>query len=713
MPHVHAHPPQNEDRPAGVRTPQRAEHPLSALQRAAGNRAVSGMLAVQRVPVTVPDSAEHLYQNLPGQDPTTDGAFHRQEFGGGNTPGPMAGQTVRAGTYRMDMSRADGADPHVMVTVRIRFVHRALTAAGTPGTTDTEITDAERIDFANNLCTTTSADWTSKGLHFDSTRTVPAAPTPAPTGGAAPGADAGVAGPTDAGAPGGTPAPATTTVPVRLPVRFTARAVFAPAQEADATVALHPRSVTADPDNGRPINAGNYYMTPGSHYQGEGMSQEAIAAHEFGHLLGLDDEYSQANQQMHAMLHQMDPATAAARGAALDRQTVRRLVLAAMTRSLTARLSALTGPLAGHYAAARPALVPPLARGLREGAATGGVRTALTQLLDQQTAPGLHGGNARIAEFQTGANYSNLSLAQAGATAIVQPAAIARIVSQAFRNMLSRRATADMDVGTGRIGFDISGSVDAGTGVWGAFETAQAADTAAVADQVVGPTGAPVPAVAAPPNLAERLAQSARTWTPASVGAAVVGSEVGDRMQEALRSGAALAGAGTPIARRGEAFRRAHTLVQNMTVTAVDSYAVWIIQRLLWDILDAAVTDADTALTAGVDSVMGRPAGAVAAASPPDPHVLAVARTIHERFQAQVGARPDRHSQAVPRPVPAGAAGPPDRAETQEFNYTQTGTMGDNLATIRGDQFTELVGRFNASPDLKRADEADFTAGVG
>ena len=70
-----------------------------------------------------------------------------------------------------------------------------------------------------------------------------------------------------------------------------------------------------------PIDAGHYYMDKGDYP----FSEEAIYAHEYEHLLGLSDEYSHSNPQMHALLHDIDPATSAARREALDTETVKRM----------------------------------------------------------------------------------------------------------------------------------------------------------------------------------------------------------------------------------------------------------------------------------------------------------------------------------------------------------------------------------------------------
>ena len=112
----------------------------------------------------------------------------------------------------------------------------------------------------------------------------------------------------------------------RLPVTFESEAVFGLGDAYDNIVIVHPSSVQAGTP-GQKIDAGNYYVNKGPNYPGD---EKVIAAHEYGHLIGIPDEYSQSNEQMNALLHQAAPTTAPSAQAALDRKTVQRMVLLAL-----------------------------------------------------------------------------------------------------------------------------------------------------------------------------------------------------------------------------------------------------------------------------------------------------------------------------------------------------------------------------------------------
>ena len=76
-------------------------------------------------------------------------------------------------------------------------------------------------------------------------------------------------------------------------------------------------------------------MNKGS-YSGD---EKVIAAHEYGHLLGIPDEYSQSNEQLNALIHQAAPGSAPSARAALDRTTVERMVLAALRQPMYSQLT--------------------------------------------------------------------------------------------------------------------------------------------------------------------------------------------------------------------------------------------------------------------------------------------------------------------------------------------------------------------------------------
>jgi hypothetical protein len=94
-----------------------------------------------------------------------------------------------------------------------------------------------------------------------------------------------------------------------------------------------------------------------------------IAAHEYGHLIGIPDEYSQSNEQMNALLHQAAPGTAPSAKRALDRKTVERMVLSSLRSPLLGALDtampSVTDALRAKRAAVKKQLAPPPGPGSR------------------------------------------------------------------------------------------------------------------------------------------------------------------------------------------------------------------------------------------------------------------------------------------------------------------------------------------------------------
>ncbi len=78
-------------------------------------------------------------------------------------------------------------------------------------------------------------------------------------------------------------------------------------------------------------------MNKGTSYSGD---DSVITAHEYGHLLGIPDEYSQSNEQLNALIHEAAPANAASAGKALDKETVKRMVLVSLREPMYFKLDA-------------------------------------------------------------------------------------------------------------------------------------------------------------------------------------------------------------------------------------------------------------------------------------------------------------------------------------------------------------------------------------
>lgn len=201
-----------------------------------------------------------------------------------------------------DMTRSGN---QVIVNVRILFTTENDEAIPSPD-------PSGRRAFATSQCTNLAAVW-NRRFHLHGTGSAPA--TPATTqGGPATGAPTTAEGGSTAG------------TDVNLDLVFRATPIFDSSQTHDATVKIHAQTAWATPTD--VVNAGNWYtQLPAS----DQAFQDAIYAHEYGHLLGLRDEYSQSNQQMHERFHEVSPRDATQMGQALDEASTRRLTTAALT----------------------------------------------------------------------------------------------------------------------------------------------------------------------------------------------------------------------------------------------------------------------------------------------------------------------------------------------------------------------------------------------
>jgi hypothetical protein len=133
-------------------------------------------------------------------------------------------------------------------------------------------------------------------------------------------------------------------------------------------VIVHPQaSIPGSP--GHPIDAGNWYQQdPAKRAAAYPQSDDVIYAHEYGHMLGVPDEYSQSNEQLNTLMHQAAPKTAASSRAALDKATIERMTLAALSRPLYAQLQAAMPLMVAALTAKRAAVTRKLAAAARAGA---------------------------------------------------------------------------------------------------------------------------------------------------------------------------------------------------------------------------------------------------------------------------------------------------------------------------------------------------------
>jgi hypothetical protein len=660
---------------------------LLRLHRQAGNRAVGQLLArqigVQRVAVTAPTTQETLF-NQPG--------------GGTASPNVYGG----SGGATFDITRG-GSPEAFTVTVKIRFIDQQRTlqtdATGKQYAADTgdkhviPANDPRRA-FGQNICDRAPTHWNNRAVLVSNRQ-----PKTGLSGYISPD-------------PGG---------PVRLPLVFRSVPVWDLTSPADKEIRLFGTATQAGgPTN--PIDAGHYYMNKGPNYP---FDEEAIYAHEYGHLIGLNDEYSQSNPQMHALLHGVDPATSAARGEALDRETVRRMVIAALTRPLQDRINAAGNEIAASFTAGRAPVRAALGSSLRGALSDSAILGLFQANLPPATAkltpaiPGLVRAAARSAANTTAVAGSVVSNEFAAA-------AIAPLVSQLYWHALMG-AQGAANVGGVGIHINIQGNagitatgqaVIPATGIWNAAATGpMAANAGSIVDHVAGPlkTGR-IPPVRPSGSILRQLESLPAGWAgfakaaPATLSAGTLQADIGTALGAAwaaqlVATMAGMAPSPPPIAARA-ALRQA---IGASVHTAAVAAATNAVRAFLNDEINPILTSSVTALMAAIGDevtrIMGTPAEQLALTSTRDPDVAAMASNLSAQLKAQVAA-----AQAAQAAAPGSTAiNPGTTAPPQQVTYGTVGMMSDNTEVFRQDEFTHLATLVNGKSELRHDREDAFT----
>lgn len=653
---------------------------LEDLQRAAGNRAVSalatsvvdeGLAEVQRVPVTLPSRQETLFNQSAGA-----GTGQRTA----RVYGSAAGRNV-------DMRRTD-SPARIVVTVRIRFVSQARDASGRNTGSQTAIPASdERRAWAQGVCSSAPGLWNNRARLIGQRE-----------------ARTGIAS-VFAPDPGG---------PVRLPLVFRARPVWDLTSPADKTISVFGSSTVAG-GNQHPIDAGHYYMNRGNYP----FSESAIYAHEYGHLIGLPDEYSHSNPQMHALLHDVDPGTAATRSAALDRATVERAVMAALTRPLFDRLSAGRGELSRTFSRAAGPVKAALTREMRAALSDPGV----TSLLEGNLPPVSARLAGRIPALMRATVRSSIprAVARRVVAAELDPAALGALVDRQYYAALS---AVDRPVDVGGIAMHINVHGNAGitaggqavvppTGLWGAATSGpSAASASAVVDQSVGAagTGGRVPPVRPPTSALRQISSLPAAWTafataaPSALSSGTLQTDMTNALTAAWVSRvlgtAAPAATVTRVRALGRAVRSSVTSAA--TAAATNAVRAFLTAEIT-PVLQASVTSLQSSVQAEVGRVMGTPAGALAAAAPRDANIAALATSLRARLQSEFTAATAAQA-AAPGTT---AVNPGTTAPAQSVTYGTVNMMSDNEGVFREDQFAAMATQFNSS-GLRREREGEF-----
>ena len=481
----------------------------------------------------------------------------------------------------------------------------------------------------------------------------------------------------------------------RLPLTFEAVPVFGlNDKDFDAVVIIHPSSVVAG-SPGQPIDAGNYYINKGAY----SADEKVIAAHEYGHLIGIPDEYSQSNEQLNALLHQAAPGTAPSAQAALDKTTVERMVLSSLRTPLMDALNTAMPSVTDALRAKRAAVKKQLAAVTKTGVKDAAVTTELEKQLTAAAQPGVAKGVPRAVAFQTTRNFSNKDLAGSTVEAGFSAAALATMIRDKYSASLWGAEHADVAVaGLGDVAVNVQQSVRNTTQAGGT----QAANATAAAAGSVGTAGGPInflgmPLVAPPTGLIAKLMGIPAAWGTAgsALEAGVTSAAFTTKMEAVLKvQGAAAAiaalipglGAGPTISGNRALYAKAYSMVNNAASEAAKQLATDLLSTVIPPVITGGVSDLQTSIQAEVDKIMGTPpAGAAALANPA---MAALATAMKARLDA------DKTASAGGGRDPIGAKKP---APDQDVTYSYQGLMGSsgNLK-IREDQLAPLVKQFNS-----------------
>jgi hypothetical protein len=445
--------------------------------------------------------------------------------------------------------------------------------------------------------------------------------------------------------------------------------------------------------------------------------EEAIYAHEYGHLLGLSDEYSQSNPQMHALLHDIDPKTSAARGTALDAETVRRTVVASLTRPLFNRLHSAGREIAGVLGRGSRPLRTALGGQLRTALADPGIQTLFGVNLPPAAAPLAPKVPAMVAAAAR-ARHNTTDLAAGVVAAELAPKALGSLIDNRYFTALDAvQGVADV----GGIGMNITIEGNAGitadgqavippTGIWNAA-SAGAMRTAA-GKVVKGVVGAAQQRGKAPPvrpsaSLIGQLEALPRAWStftssaPAALSSATLQADLATALAAAwlARLGTVRPTVGRAKALAAAADRSVHHAALAAGTNAMRAF----LSAQVEPVLQASVTALTSAVTTEVAAVLSTAAGTTAAAAPKDPAIAALATQLSTKLTAEVAA-----AKAAQTASPGSTAVDPGAgAPAQSVTYGTANMMSDNTAIFRADQFTALAAQFNDATHHLRKDRED------
>jgi hypothetical protein len=495
--------------------------------------------------------------------------------------------------------------------------------------------------------------------------------------------------------------------PASLPINFSATAVFDPKADKNAVVDLHGRAAaptTGDTvrPGGHPIDAGNWYTSSGTSYGTTPL--DAIYAHEYGHLLGIPDEYSISNADMHKALHGLDadPKGQKEKDAALDKAGARQIVLDALQPKLLAEIQKIAGAVGEVMAESKRDLRRLLSEGLKKTFQSGSVHTKLKSIVEPQLAaqPRAKKALGEAVRFEASSNMSYYLIAGKIVDQQFSEASMKTLLQAAFTNAINAAIKKGSKVDIGYLSGGAKKTMTVSIGTTGVAGTDAALDTAATnaaaattgAAAAPGPTGKRPPTVYPSNTLIGQLTGLPAGWKGVA--------NLLDTQVAAMEAN--VAALGTPAlttppfdaknsvrALYKELLARFTPLSEGVAATAMQAFVTDQVNPHLKGQIDnlVAMVEAEADKHHGV-AASGGTTGAPG--TPPDPAVMAAAKKLHERAQ-------------VMQQKSATAA-----TDTPNIKYTVHSMMGSTHAgtDIRTDNLAGMEAQFNSK--LRKWGEDDF-----
>lgn len=652
---------------------------------------------IQRVPVTAPQTLETLYENpnmSPGGVPIASPTAAQKQF----VATPYT--TGKAGVA-YEMTRDAGK---ATVEVRILFTDQKrgedefqrdakrnfrLDKAGKKiadpnyrrdiGPESPIPADDKRQAFAQEQCAKVGTLWNQYELH---SKTIPPAPPADPVA--------------------GVPLPTAKAEDVKLPLSFVATPVFDMSDKnVHSKVKLFSMGVIANREGAHPIDAAHWYMDTQDNY---GSNVDAITAHEYGHLLGLADEYSRSDDQTHQLMHRMGGGAKNA-DKLLDQHTLRQMVTLALYGPLNDRLSANVGKVAANFVAAKEMLRKQLVTAVRTTWADASLRSGIVaKVMPALRTAGLKRALPAVVDFEAGRNMPNATRANQAMRGFtverISETVLGVLENWKWNIMVDQFKTTGGDGSSVGFASEYSANV-AEAGRAGPGKAAGGG----VADTVVGGGAAPLPKIAPSPTILSQLDALPATWKDPGQG--LGGAYSPDNITpfvDAIFDTAVTSGIVGKIKTVGDLYRRMLTLVTSASTETAAQEVQWFVdgqvQPKILDQLDVLKAQIDTE----VETAMGTPAGALAKKSPPDPNVTAMATKMHTLLTSQqTKTSYDKTADIHPG---GGSAG-------MDVRHSASTGMGQNVfdkSGFRSDMIQPVTDQFNAK--LKKTDEEAFAAKV-